>query len=150
MTPLQKSEYINLVPYSICHCIPAIIGNGGETSSWRAFHQLWVQRLCVFIEVLRQERRQTLIFTPFTFTPINYHFNRPPEPGKTSQIPARWNYFSTWYIKQESLAERGCGGGGGGRGAEGEDWNTGEEINRRHLTGVQHLSSGELQEEVGL
>lgn len=34
---------------------------------------------------------------------------------RSLQIPARWNYFSIWYIKQESLAERGCRGGGGGR-----------------------------------
>lgn len=103
-------------PFSKC--------NGIVCSQWKS----------LFIKMLSQKclKMQTLISEP---TPLLFQQNivliGHQSAGKTSQIPARWNYFPFWYIKQESLA----GNGGGGGGPEGEDWNTAVETNCRAFSG---------------
>lgn len=120
-------------PFFKCNCIVC--------SQWKSLFIKKLSRKCLTM--------QTLISDP---TPLLFQQNTVlighQSAGKTSQIPARWNYFPIWCIKQESLA--GNGGGGGGGGPEGEDRNTAEETNCRRLGVVHYLCPGELQKEFAL
>lgn len=151
MILLQISGGSNLDRSINCCCLSGIIQKVGTAISWRTLSSnasVCSQWKHLFIRMLSQKglKMQTLISEP---TPLLLQQNLvligQQSAGKTSQIPAPWNYFPFWYIKRESLA-----GNGGGGGPEGEDLNTVEEINCRLLVVLNYGSSGELQKEFGV
>lgn len=99
-----------------------------DSSDEAAFFQLQVQRLCSVEVLVHGDVEPELLentnidFRASSFTPTNYHFNSPPEPGKTNSSNMKLFFHLVHKAKELGRKRMWKGEGGGPEGGGLKYW----------------------------